>query len=105
MSSKKVERDSKGRLKKGVKLNPKGRTKGTPNKSTAEIREAYQKLVDDNLDNMKVWLEKVAEDDPNKALDMMLKLSEYFIPKLARQELTGADGKDLFKDIHFEFGD
>jgi hypothetical protein len=54
---------------------------------------------------MKVWLEKVAEDDPNKALDMMLKLSEYFIPKLARQELTGPDGKDLFKDIKFEFGD
>jgi hypothetical protein len=54
---------------------------------------------------MNKWLEEVAEDDPNKALDMMLKLSEYFIPKLARQELTGADGKDLFKDIKFEFGD
>jgi len=50
MSSRKVERDSKGRLKKGVQLNPKGRT-------------------------------------------------------LARQELTGPDGKDLFKDIKFEFGD
>jgi len=107
MANKKIDKRStnKGSIKKGEVRNPRGRGKGTPNKSTAEIREAYQKLVDDNLDNMKVWLEKVAEDDPNKALDMMLKLSEYFIPKLARQELTGPDGKDLFKDIKFEFGD
>ena len=103
-ADKKTGKNEKGRFTKGNN-NGRGRGKGTPNKSTAEIREAYQKLVDDNLDNMQVWLERVAEDDPNKALDMMLKLSEYFIPKLARQELTGADGKDLFKDIRFEFGD
>lgn len=105
MANNKNTKSNRGSIKKGEVRNPKGRGKGVPNKSTAQIREAYQKLVDDNLDNMKVWLEKVAEDDPNKALDMMLKLSEYFIPKLARQELTGADGKDLFKDIRFEFGD
>jgi hypothetical protein len=103
-ADKKTGKNSKGHFTKGNNYG-RGRGKGTPNKSTAEIREAYQKLVDDNLDNMKIWLERVAEDDPNKALDMMLKLSEYFIPKLARQELTGADGKDLFKDIRFEFGD
>ncbi len=34
----------------------------------------------------------------------MLKLSEYVIPKLARQEVTGADGEDLFKNVKFEFG-
>jgi len=37
-------------------------------------------------------------------MELMLKLSEYMIPKLARQEVTGADGKDLFKNITFEFG-
>jgi hypothetical protein len=88
---------NKGSIKKGEVRNPRGRGKGTPNRTTSEIR--------DNISNMNKWLEEVAEDDPNKALDMMLKLSEYFIPKLARQELTGADGKDLFKDIKFEFGD
>jgi hypothetical protein len=103
-ADKKTGKNGKGHFTKGNSYG-RGRGKGTPNKTTAEIREAYQKLVDDNLDNMKVWLERVAEDDPNKALDMMLKLSEYFIPKLARQELTGPDGKDLFKDIRFEFGD
>ena len=91
-------------FKKGEVTNPKGRPKGKPNKTTAEIREAYQKLVEDNLTNMTKWLGDVAMENPEKAMDLMLKLSEYMIPKLARQEVTGADGADLFKNIKFEFG-
>jgi len=91
-------------FKKGEVTNPKGRPKGKPNKSTAEIREAYQKLVEDNLTNMTEWLTQVAAENPERAMDLMLKLSEYMIPKLARQEVTGADGADLFKNIRFEFG-
>jgi len=34
----------------------------------------------------------------------MLKLSEYIIPKLARQEVVGSDGSDLFKNVKFNFG-
>ncbi len=81
-----------------------GRTKGQTNKTTAEIRDAYQRLVEDNLTNMTEWLKQVADQNPERAMDLMLKLSEYMIPKLARQEVTGADGKDLFKNITFEFG-
>ena len=81
-----------------------GRSKGQTNKTTAEIRDAYQKLVEDNLTNMTEWLKQVADQNPERAMDLMLKLSEYMIPKLARQEVTGADGKDLFKNIPFEFG-
>ncbi len=91
-------------FKKGEVTNPKGRPKGKPNKTTAEIREAYQKLVEDNLTNMTKWLGEVAMENPEKAMELMLKLSEYMIPKLARQEVTGADGADLFKNIKFEFG-
>ena len=80
-----------------------GRPKGSPNKSTQEIRDAYKKLLEDNLDNMSVWLADVAADDPQKAIDLMLKLSEYLIPKLARQEVVGNDGEDLFKNIQFKF--
>ena len=91
-------------FKKGEVTSPNGRPKGKPNKTTVEIREAYQRLVEDNLTNMSLWLADVAADNPEKAMDLMLKLSEYMIPKLARQEVTGADGKDLFKNITFEFG-
>lgn len=88
----------------GQSGNPNGRPKGSKNKNTKQIREAYQKLTEENLDNMSIWLAQVAADNPEKAMDLMLRLSEYIIPKLARTEMTGADGDDLFKNITFKFG-
>ena len=84
--------------------NRKGRLPGTKNKTTVAIREAYQNLVEMNLENMSLWIAQVAADNPEKAVDLMIKLSEYVIPKLARTEVTGANGEDLFKDLKFEFG-
>lgn len=85
-------------------INRKGRPKGVPNKNTIAIREAYQNLVEMNLDRMSIWISQIASEDPAKAMDTMIKLSEYIIPKLARTEMTGQDGEDLFKNIKFEFG-
>lgn len=91
-------------FKPGQSGNPNGRKKGVPNKQTKEIREAYQRLTESNLNNMSEWLQQVATDDPAKAMDLMLRLSEYIIPKLARQEVVGNDGEDLFKNVKFQFG-
>ena len=33
-----------------------------------------------------------------------MRLSERFLPILARTEITGADGEDLFKNLKFDFG-
>lgn len=85
-------------------INRKGKKPGTVNKTTKHIREAYQKLTEDNLENMSIWLGRIAAEDPAKAMDTMIRLSEYILPKLARTELTGNDGDDLFKNIKFEFG-
>jgi hypothetical protein len=85
-------------------INRKGRTPGVPNKTTKQIREAYQKLTEDNLDRMSIWISQVASEDPAKAMDIMIRLSEYIIPKLARTEVTGNEGEDLFKNISFKFG-
>jgi hypothetical protein len=69
-----------------------GRPKGVPNKSTQMVREAIANLLERNAPNMDRWLNEVAQNDPYKALDLMNKLSEYHIPKLARTEVTGVDG-------------
>lgn len=81
-----------------------GRVPGTKNKQTSAIRTAYQNLVELNLENMSLWIGQVAAQNPEKAMDLMIKLSEYVIPKLARTEVTGKDGEDLFKDLTFSFG-
>ena len=85
-------------------INRDGRPKGSKNKNTQEVREAYQRLVEGNLENMSQWIQAVDAEDPAKAFDLMVKLSDFVIPKLARTELTGANGDDLFKDMKFEFG-
>lgn len=91
-------------FKPGQSGNPNGRPKGTKNKVTEDIRRAYQDLTEANLDNMSQWLAEIAADDPARAMDLMLRLSEYIIPKLARQEVVGNDGEDLFKNVQFNFG-
>ena len=85
-------------------INREGRKKGSPNKTTKQVREAYQRLTEANLDNMSIWLSQIASEDPAKAMDLMLRLSEYIIPKLARQEVVGNNGEDLFKNVKFQFG-
>jgi hypothetical protein len=69
-----------------------------------DIRTAYQQLVEFNLENMSAWLVQIAADNPEKAFELMIKLSEYVIPKMQRTEVVGKDGADLFKDMKFEFG-
>jgi len=88
----------------GESGNPNGRPRGAENRTTKEIREAYQKLVESNLENMSLWIADIAAENPEKAMDTMIKLSEYVIPKLARQELVGSEGKDLFANVRFDFG-
>ena len=75
-----------------------GRPAGTPNKATRAFRETVNALLEQNSENVAVWLEQVAtgshgkEPAPEKALDLLAKLAEYAAPKLARTEVVGPDG-------------
>lgn len=75
-------------FKPGVSGNPKGRPEGSQNKSSTAIRKAYQELIEGNLDNVKLWLERVAKEDPAKALTLLIQLSPFVIPKLNQTDIT-----------------
>lgn len=76
-----------------------GRPAGVQNHATKDIKEAYRLLIEKNLDNLTEWLERIAENDPDKAIKIISDLSEYVIPKLARTDLTSGDNP--FKTIEY----
>lgn len=65
-----------------------GRKKGATNRVTREFRETVRQLLEDNADNVAVWLRQVAEKDPDKALDKLVRLAEFAAPKLSRSEVS-----------------
>jgi hypothetical protein len=73
---------------KGVSANPNGRPPGIPNKATVKIKDAYADLIAGNLDRIQGWLDRVAKDDPGKAIDLLVRLSPFVIPKNVSQEIT-----------------
>ena len=91
--------------------NPKGRPKGSPNKSTAMAREAIAQFVEGNAHKMQEWLEQVAIGvknndnkfivlpNPEKAFGMLQSVMEYHLPKLARTEHSGDEDQPV-KIIH-----
>ena len=86
------------------RINRNGRPKGSKNKITEEIRAAFQMVLENRLPDLERLLMQVAHEDPAKAIELMLKLSNRFLPELSRQELTAKDGEDLFRNLKFDFG-
>jgi hypothetical protein len=77
-----------------------GKKKGTLNKNTRDVREAFKNLLELNVPNMTKWIEQIAEIDPNKAMTLLLNMAEYHIPKLARVDnlqLNPDDNEPLTK--------
>lgn len=80
-----------------------GRPMGSPNKATADARQAIASFVDGNAHRLTSWLDQVAQGvqndegdyvvppNPAKAFDMFQSVVEYHIPKLARMEHSGSD--------------
>lgn len=72
-----------------------GRQKGSPNKATRDVREAFASLLERNAPKFDGWLNEVGAEDPARALDIVAKLAEYHVPKLQRTEVTGLNGKPI----------
>lgn len=83
-----------GSFKKGKKGGP-GRPKGVPNESTQLAREAIARFVDGNAGRLQGWLDEIhAEKGAEAAFKCFSDLLEYHVPKLARHEHSGPDGKE-----------
>jgi hypothetical protein len=71
----------------------KGKPKGAVNKVTQDIRLKFQQLVDAYSGQQ--MLQDLQSLEPKDRLKTISDLSEYLIPKLARTELTGANGDEI----------
>ena len=76
-------------FKKGMSGNPNGRKKGTPNKTTAEIKEIITRIVGNQLEHIEKDLDKIRKTDPAEAMRLSSKFIDYVIPKQTKIDLEG----------------
>jgi hypothetical protein len=90
-------------MAKGVKTGG-GSRAGIPNKATAAAREAISRFVDGNADRLQGWLDEIhAEKGAEAAFKCFSDLLEYHVPKLARHEHSGVDGKP--QELNIRWGE
>ncbi len=72
-----------------------GRTKGTPNKKTTEMREWVKELIEGNTERFVECLDKL---DPQEYVRVFLRLLNFVLPKKAPVK-TDNETEDPFKDF------
>ena len=92
-------RDLKGRFAEGNT----GRPKGSVNKSSNEIREAFQMLLEDNLPTLK---RDISSLEPKERVKFTLDLASFIIPKMKAIDVKSENTETVFidfsEDISFE---
>ena len=82
-----------------------GRQKGTPNKATKALREAYSDLLENNISRVQELFDKVADKNPQKALELLLKLSEFALPKLRAIEVNNESEEAMHTSLNINIID
>jgi hypothetical protein len=77
------------KFRKGVSGNPNGRKRGKPNRSTAEIKTAFQNLLDANLDQMEKDLKTLTAKE---RLSVLLKLADFVLPRIQSVQAESEKG-------------
>jgi hypothetical protein len=73
-------------FEKGNKLS-KGRPVGALNRSTEQMKLTLARAVNNTLNTLSEDLEKIRQKDPEKAVELAIKLMEFTVPKLSRTEM------------------
>lgn len=76
-----------------------GRPKGSTNKVTGQAREFFEQILQRNFHNIEDSLTYVQADNPAKYLDLILKMSEFAIPKLRSVDTTVDIGEETLNKI------
>jgi len=64
-----------------------GRKIGSLNRSTEQMKLTIARAVNNTLNTIQEDLDEIKKRDPEKAMDLALKLMEYALPKLSRTEM------------------
>lgn len=83
-------RNENGTIKKGTVLNPKGRPKGSVNRTTAELKELVKTYVEGELEQADSLLNELTAKE---RLDILCKMLPYVMPK--QQEINPKDSKEI----------
>ena len=76
-----------------------GRTRGTPNRTTTEIRQNFQLIIENNLTTLE---NDIKELEPKDRIKAILDLSKFVLPTLKATELSTND--DDFKRVTINLG-
>ena len=87
-------------MAKGIKTG--GREVGTPNRTTAEMRELITTFISDNWERVQTDFDKL---EPKERLQFFEKLMQYSIPKLNAEYLEVSQKREAIYPEWFNEGD
>ena len=88
-----------GRYKKGESGNPNGRPKGAVARTTKEMKEALQLIIDNNLYRLQEDLDKMS---PGIRWTVLEKLKKYVIPTMSQTKIDAEVSGDINIKITYE---
>ena len=78
-----------GKFEKGHQLAT-GRPKGSLNRTTEMMRLNIARAVNNTLDTIQTDLSEIKKTNPEKAMELAMKLMEYSLPKLRSIDINGS---------------
>jgi hypothetical protein len=66
-----------------------GRKKGTPNKTTGQIKDMIVGLVGSQMEKWPTVINKMMKEDPAEAMKITARLIDYVLPKQTKIDLEG----------------
>jgi hypothetical protein len=76
-----------------------GRSKGTPNKTTAQIRNEFQLLISNNIETLQKDIDLL---EPKDRIKTIIEFSKFILPTLRGVEVNEIENnKPIFKGFSF----